>query len=341
MEGLWSEQLGMRGWSQAASNCLQLSLASSTLATYDRYIRDFFTFCDVRGVSFPPSDTAVMADFFMHRCGSSDRPHSTVRCVSAAISALYEAVGADNPARDPFVTRLLQAIVKGGTRAPMARSAVMDVSAFTRLFQSWPDNVELTTKQLRLKTITLLALALMLRPSDIAPLARRYEAGTDIVSNFVMSTDQFQFTEDGSLVVTFLGVKNDTQRTGFQVTLPSSADSKTDPVEALRSYLSRTDPIRCSVGKPAFLTLVRPFSAISASTVSHVLQESITAAEKFGLASGHRPKDFRPTGATRAVQLGFDTDDVQRLGRWKTRSVFLEHYVHSKIDRSFTDKLFK
>ena len=80
---------------------------------------------------------------------------------------------------------------------------------------------------------------------------------------------------------------------------------------------------------------------MSASTVSHVLQEAITAAEDFGLAKGHRPKDFRPTGATRAVQLGFDTDDVQRLGRWETRSVFLEHYVHNEITSSFTQTLFK
>ena len=286
LEDIWREQLGARGWSEDASNCLQLCLASSTLANYDRYIRDFFKFCNARAVSFPPKDSAVLADFFLHRCGSSTRPHSTVRCVSAAVSALYEAVGADNPARDPFIARLLQAIVKGGTCAPMARSAVMDVSAFSRLFQSWPDNTELTIKQLRLKSVALLALALMLRPSDIAPLARRYDSSTGIVSSFVMSTDQFQFTEDGGMIVTFLGVKNDSQRTGFQVTLPSSPVSQVDPVRTLRTYLDRTDSVRCRATKPAFLTLVRPYAAVSASTVSHILQEAIRAAESFGLAQG-------------------------------------------------------
>lgn len=256
------------------------------------------------------------------------------------MSALYEAVGAVNPVRDPFVTRLLQGIVKSGTRAPLAKSAVMDVSAFMRLFRSWSANADLSIKQLRLKTIALLALSLMLRPSDVAPLGRRYEASTDLVSSFVMSTDHFVFREDGALQVTFLGVKNDSQRTGFQVVLPACPDPQVDPVGALRTYFARTDSMRCPVEKPAFLTLVRPFTAVSASTVSHILQEAISLAERFGLASGHRPKDFRPTGATRAVQLGFDTDDVQRLGRWKTRSVFLDHYVHGQIDSSFTEKLF-
>ena len=319
---------------------MQLSLAGSTLQTYDRYIRDLFTFCSGRGVSFPPDDSAVMADFLVHRCGSSPRPHSTVRCVSAAVSALYEAVGVANPVRDPFVARLLQGIVKSGTRAPLARSAVMDISPFMRLFRAWSGNDDLSVKHLCLKTIVLLALALMLRPSDIAPRARKYDTSTDLVSSFVMSTDQFLFKEDGSLQVTFLGVKNDSQRTGFQVALPACPDPQVDPVGALKSYFARTDSVRCPVEKPAFLTLVRPFTAVSASTVSQILQEAISLAEKFGLAPGHRPRDFRPTGATRAVQLGFDTDDVQRLGRWKTRSVFLDHYVHGQVDRSFTETLF-
>ena len=62
---------------------------------------------------------------------------------------------------------------------------------------------QLTIRQLRLKTVTLLALSLMLRPSNVAPLARRYEAGSDLLSSFVMCTDQFQFVKDGSLVVSF------------------------------------------------------------------------------------------------------------------------------------------
>ena len=341
LASIWRSHLEARGWSQAACERLPLCLADTTHRTYDRYIRDFFIFCNVRGVPFPPFDSAVIADYFLHKCSASDRPHSTVRCVSAALSALYETTERHNPAHDPFVSRLTQAIVKSGTRAPMARAAVMDISPFVRLFQSWLDNESLTLQQLRLKTITLLSLALMLRPSDIAPLARRYDASTDLTDKLVMTTDQLQFTSDGFLQVTFFGIKNDSQRTGFQVRLPPNSDLKLDPVDALRTYLSRTDAIRCTTTKPVFLSLVRPYSAISASTVAQVLGKAISAAEAFGLTPGHRPKDFRPTSATRAVQLGFDTDDVQRLGRWKTRSVFLEHYVHNQIDDSFTKKMFE
>ena len=308
---------------------------------YDRYIAQFRDFCRERDVEFPPSASAVIADFLVTQCGRSTRPHSALRCMSAALSALYEVLELPDPLREPLIVRLSQAIVKSGTSTPMARSSVMDISAFKRLFGSWVVNMSLPLKLLRLKAITLLAIALMLRPSDIAPLALRFSVDLQTTSPFVLTTDQLRFEADGSLQVTFFGVKNDSQRTGFQVKLPSSPDQTVDPVSALRMYLERTETLRCPDSRPVFLSLIRPFAALSASSISAILQDSIRLAEKFGLAKGHTPKDFRPTGATRAVQLGFDTDDVQRLGRWKTRSVFLEHYVHNEVDPMYTQKLFE
>ena len=336
---IWRSKLAERGWSHSASAQLPLCLAASTHATYDRYIQECSAFCTSRGVLFPPSDTAVLADFLMHKCRTTDRPQSMLRCVSAALSSIYEACELPNLTADPFIVRLSGALVKSRTRVPMQRSCVMDVSAFVRMFRAWPANSVLSVKQLRLKTITLLAIALMLRPSDIAPQACSFNADSGVSSRFVMSTDQVTFCSDGSVKVSFLGIKNDLHRTGFVVTLPPGADVMSDPVDALRSYIACTDRWRCPVTKPLFIGLHRPYGAISSSSVAQILGEAIQAAQSFGLQPGHRPKDFRPTGATEAVKLGVDVDTVQQLGRWKTRSVFLEHYVHSQVPRSFTDNL--
>lgn len=221
----------------------------------------------------------------------------------------------------------------------MNRSRVMDVSAFTRMFRSWPDNDDLSLKQLRMKTITLLAIVLMLRPSDVAPKATSFDLETGVASRFIMSTDHVMFRSDGGATVCFFGVKNDAQRTGFEVSLPPCSDALVDPVGALRVYIARTAAVRCVQTRPLFLSLVRPHGAVSASAVAGVLRDAIGAAEKFGLPPGHRPKDFRPTGATEAVRHGYQADDVQRLGRWKTRSVFMDRYVHSKVPDSFTDNM--
>ena len=70
----------------------------------------------------------------MQKSSLSDRPRSMLRCVSAALSSVYEACDRPNLANDPLIVRLSTAIVKSGTRAPMQRSLVMDIAAFVRLF---------------------------------------------------------------------------------------------------------------------------------------------------------------------------------------------------------------
>ena len=54
---------------------------------------------------------------------------------------------------------------------------------------------------------------------------------------------------------------------------------------------------------------------------------------------GFSAKSFRPTGATVAIEEGHDAADVMKVGRWKTQTVFYEHYVHSKTPASFTESI--
>ena len=69
-----------------------------------------------------------------------------------------------------------------------------------------------------------------------------------------------------------------------------------------------------------------------------VLSEAISLA---GLSSSmYTPKCFRPSGATKAVNGGMDPDKVRRLGRWKTSSVFYEHYVYDKTSDKYTNMMF-
>ena len=92
---------------------------------------------------------------------------------------------------------------------------------------------------------------------------------------------------------------------------------------------------RSSVSDPLFLSLQKPFTAISATTVSSILGKLLKLA---GL-QGYSAKDFRPTGATAAVEAGFSEQTIMKVGRWKCSEVFREHYVHNKIPTSFTDKI--
>ena len=64
-----------------------------------------------------------------------------------------------------FVT----ALINSQTLQPHTCSAVVQVCAFRDLFMAWPENHRLCLKHLSLKTLSLLALIIMLRPSDVPP----------------------------------------------------------------------------------------------------------------------------------------------------------------------------
>ncbi|KAK6187368.1 hypothetical protein SNE40_005416 [Patella caerulea] len=88
----------------------------------------------------------------------------------------------------------------------------MPINPFIELFESWKDNNELTIKDLRLKTVTLMALAFMARPSDLAPRAAHFEPSGNYDVPFSFSRDNVVFHTDKSMSVNFFGIKNDTNR---------------------------------------------------------------------------------------------------------------------------------
>jgi integrase len=180
----------------------------------------------------------------------------------------------------------------------------------------------------------------MLRPSDIAPRSVHYDVATDTTQRRVFSTDQVIFNPDGSLSVYFHGIKNDYQRDGFTVTLPPTEDVhyKIDPIVCLRCYIDKTDSIRQLLpDRPVFVTLRAPYRAIDSSTVSGILYDSISAAGLKG--KGYTAKNFRPTGATCAINNGINPDIARHIGRWRSSDTFEKHYVHTKVPASYITKL--
>ena len=193
---------------------------------------------------------------------------------------------------------------------------------------SWDNNESLDIKHLRLKCITLMSLFLMLRPSDIAPRSVQFNPETLQTTNIEFTRNQIVFNDDGSCNVTFQGIKNDTDRSGFVVKLPSHEVKKLDPASCLKCYMQFTSKLGFNDNlDPVFISLNKPYKSISAQQISAILNESIDLAGLGGM--GYSAKYFRPTGATMAVSGGEDPEIIRKLGRWKTASVFYDHYVHS------------
>ena len=202
-----------------------------------------------------------------------------IKTCSAAVNYLFDALGKNSPVRNLDVQRLISGIIKSGTVLPMKHSQPMPIGPFIKLFHLWGTNEDIPLKNLRMKTVTLIALTCMTRPSDLAPKGIHLDPKDLSIHNIILSLDNIQFMPDNSLTIHFFGIKNDTSRSGFEVNIPANTeDSVMDPVSCLRAYIDRTADHRPMDTKPLFLTLNAPYKALSSDTISKILDEVIKLA---------------------------------------------------------------
>ena len=336
LESLWGTYLANLNWSERAISQYHLSLAKSTRDGYNRMIDKCEKFCLQNKIAFPPSDTRHLADFICYLSDGTPRPSSVLGSMMAALSHVYNALNLEDFTQNVHIRRLMTAVIKSGTQIPMCRSSVLPTDRFTDMFLLWEENEHLSIKRLRIKVVTLLALAFMLRPSDIAPNAQIFNKDKGSEEKLLFTKDQIKFSDQG-LTINFFGIKNDLKREGFDVTIPTHKVPKLDPGAALQTYIARTDALRND--NAVFISLNRPYRAISAASVASILEDSINLAGLSGL--GYSAKSFRPTGATLAIQRGIDPHIVQKVGRWKSTEVFYNHYVHSKTPNEFVSEVLK
>lgn len=322
---MWRSKLKNQLWSESCIEKFGHHIAESSIASYNVYINQFRDYCLATIARFPPEKemmSACMAEFLSHKAEQSTRPESILKVVSAAFSHFCYYSNLDMPfSKD--IANLVRGLIKHDTARPAARTKVMPTSKFTELFRSWGPNEGLSLKNLRLKAIALLALSCMTRPSDLSP-----------KSGFLR--DQISFHDDGSAIIRFFGVKNDSNRRGFEVRLDPAIDDRIDPVKCLKVYIEKTAHLTPNDKAPVFLTLNRPHSGLDTISVSQILREAIRLA---GLSSEFTPRCFRPTGATHAVLQGLDPNFVRQRMRLKTESVFWERYVYPIQNREMTDKI--
>jgi len=245
------------------------------------------------------------------------RPESMLRSVVSALKHYCVATLSHDPI-DDHMNRLIKGLIRAETEKPRDRTNVMPIAPFVTLFSGWKCNNDLSVKDLRQKAVTLLALSALCRPSDLAPPS-------------ILKRSQLCFHEKESLSITFFGIKNDYSREGFQVQVKGTNNPAVDPVKCLYTYIERTEYCVSDVG-PLFITLIPPFRQITPSVVSQILNKSICDA---GLDKKlYTAKCFRPTGASVLFNEGFSSDEVRRLGRWRSNNVMFDHYITAQQSAS-------
>ncbi len=124
---------------------------------------------------------------------SSERPDSVLKVTLAAVSFLFEGLGKRSPSHNSDIKRLVIALTKSGTRRPMFRQRPMPITAFVNLFDRLGGNDTMSVKDLRMKSVALLAFVLMTRPSDLAPKAKLFDPKEHVAKIGMFVTERHRF----------------------------------------------------------------------------------------------------------------------------------------------------
>ena len=170
----------------------------ATWNMYNRQALMFMEFCHQAGLKVTSATTATVADFMCSLAKLSTHPKALLNTTSAAFSQLYRALGVPSLVNKD-IYKLLTGITKAETTQPMMQSEVMPRKPFITMFKEWGVNERLLTADLWLKAVTLLALTIMLRPSDIAPRSIHI-LQQGIVNSNVFTHDKVFFTEQGMVL---------------------------------------------------------------------------------------------------------------------------------------------
>lgn len=192
-----------------------------------------------------------------------------------------------------------------------------DTDKVIQLWAKKAANERLSLEELRAKTISLLAVAGLARPSDLS----RLDADTLKVSKTEVQIHPFRSKTSGAsydspLVVPFL----------------PQAQAKACAARALLDYMEKTSSDREAwvpaedAGRPVFLHL-HPSEgklALSSQRISKIMKNVLMS-----LDIRERPHSTRGNAAVTALERGLDPLTVQRAGRWKSAATMNKYYLKS------------
>jgi len=225
---------------------------------------------------------------------------------------MYKGSDQSDPTKSELLTLLKQAIINTGTkraRKPTETFSIEQLLTPLRLI----DPEKCPIKDLRSKTLALLAITGLFRPSDLARI----------------SLKDLSFQDD-HVDINHFGGKTDKEMNGIQMKIFKASDTQVCPVLHLQQYIKRTADGRKT--EQVFIS-IKNDEPIGDQRISNILKETLKLADIDAMA-----RSFRKTGATAAINDGVHPDLVMKLGRWRSPDVFFKHYVDWK-DVNVTDRI--
>ena len=284
-----------------------------TVTAYNNYLARFVTVCGKLGLrSWRDASTAHVLVFLWTIARGLSRPSSSLDVAISALRLAFEALPTESPLDSPLISRMRKGLVASFTTRPRKPTEPLPVAPIRDWLRTLPANEALSVDALRMKCLTLAALVLIARPSDLC----RIDAPLLEFDH----PDRLQWVQ-----VSLLGFKNDYHADGAILRVEACSEPALCFVRCCHRLwnLVRTRFPR----SPSLFIDWASGCKLSPAQVGVILKEACRHAN---LPPVFSARNFRPGGATRGMEGGLPLDLVMHIGRWKNMDTVYNHYLRSR-----------
>jgi hypothetical protein len=268
--------------------------------------------CNQSGVDPCNPPPLSLADFIASDFASRRSP-STARTIRAAISEFYKLFDID--LSSSILSRTVGAMNLVAPSQPRY-SSYFDVNKVRSHLKSWGPNDQLSLQSLRNKTLLLLKLASLCRGADIPKVPR---------SQVRFFSDRVELRARFSKEV-LLG--SDSKVWSEPLVADRDADPDLCPVTCLKLYLEKSQGLN-SDPEALFVGHQSPFVLLAPGTINQICQKIMAEA---GIdTTVFKGGSTRETGTSTLLNQGVPEWQVQKRGRWASKSVMRKFYAHTSL----------
>ena len=301
-----------RGFSSSLVDLLVAGSRTSTLSTYESAWRNWAAWCLQRGEN-PLSTSLNFVLEFLAELHASGKSYSTINVHRSMISKTLPLVEGKPIGSHPLIKSILNGCYNLNPPKPKYNSS-WDPNVAITFITSLGDNRLLRLTTLSRKTVVLLALASLLRVSELTAINLQSIAFSNNGLNFSLLKPR-KAQHSGPLQSFFI---------------PSLQDPGSCPVEAVRSYIDVTAPYRNNSNNTnLFVSCIKPHRVVTSNTVSGWIRSLLTdAGIDTTIFSAH---STRGAAASKAFNVGMSMDAILKAGHWARESTFSKFYKRNQV----------
>jgi hypothetical protein len=255
---LW-RSCSAQGLSDRVTEIIRKSWRTSTESAYNNAWRQWVSWCIERETDPLSAPVREVLEFLCERF-EAGKQYRTINTLRSAISMTHEEVDGVRVGQHPMVSRFLKGVYNLRPPAPK-HTTTWDVDTVLDYLNGLPDNACLDLQQLSHKLTMLLALTNADRCSDLAALDLSYRT---YLGNGV------RFIIPGLTKTRVSGPPLEALYPAFP------ENQKLCPVQTLRAYEQRTQPMRPSSGRtnnqPLFISVRKPHRPVKPATLGRWLK---------------------------------------------------------------------